>query len=98
MNWADALLRASEVTRAIVVVNNTLTGEPLTTYQTERDSVEFYMYDANGERAHHFRFGTQGHEYVIHDVMAGADRWRGNAPQRALSTWTAHLLDYVNLY
>lgn len=98
MERLDALFKAGEIARAMVVINNALMDNTMATYQPERDRVEFYLYDSDGERAHHFRFEATRHEYVIRDVLGEHDRWRGNVPERALSNWAGHLLNYVNLY
>lgn len=99
MERLDALRKASEIAQAMVRINNVLMDNTMATYQPERDRVSFYLYGTDdGASVEHFRFEATRHEYVIHDVLAGADRWRGNVPERALSTWAGHLLDYVNLY
>lgn len=98
MERLDALYKASEIARSMVTINNALMDNSMATYQPERDWVQFYLYDAQGERWQHFQFEAVRDGYVIHDMMASAERWRGNSPERALSTWASHILGYVTGY
>jgi hypothetical protein len=98
MERNDVLHKASQVAEAMVRVNNALMTPDMATYQPERDRVEFYLYDYQGERTEHFRFEATRHEFVIRDVLSESDRWRGNSPDRALSNWASHILGYVANY
>lgn len=98
MERLDALSKASEIAQAMVRINNVMSND-LATYQPERDRVEFYLYRTDdGSTVEHFRFEATRYEYVIHDMMADKERWRGNVPERALFTWASHILGYVNQY
>ena len=95
MDRQTTLHKASEIARSLVTVGNALMGPGMATYQPERDTVEFYLYDYQGDRVEHFRFEATRHEYVIHDVLADAERSRTNTPDRALGTWASHILGYL---
>ncbi len=98
MERLDALYKAGEIARAMVVINNAIATD-LATYQPERDSVQFYAYDAeDGSSVEHFRFEATRHEYTITNVLGAFEVWRGNQPERALSVWASHILGYVNQY
>lgn len=97
MGTEDTLYRAGEIARSIALIHNTVNGPALATYQSERDSVEFYLYDGHGNRTHHFRFGHAS-DYSIREVFEGNRGMvvhRTNQAERALDHWVHFLHAYT---